>query len=345
MRNEVGTNGLTARLDGLVKAQRARGILWSSIGRLTYVLAGTVLVGVTHQSLGQLILAGLLALVGVALCVGSLQLFRRRAHLGWAALGGALFDLAVIATSPWAWRLGESAAGTMLVAQSSFQYLVFLAVALNALTLRPLLPLVLAAAAATQQVLLAGLAGRETALRLGAHADGVSLASSIWSAATILLVGFALALLARGVTRLARDAARADQESSQELDLQFEAEAGSRLGRLAQEVSERARGLRSPLRIVTLGLSNSRVCAQALVQSVEGSTAAELRTPGGIFHRNVDALNDGLRVSDEAVTRLGEMITSLEQLPEQQPGNGATPRAPVSSETGPEQRLQAPPAA
>jgi len=345
MQNEVGRTGLTTRLDALVHVHQARGIVWASIGRLAYVVAGATVIGVVHQGLGQIALAGSLALVGIALCVRSLQLARRRAHLGWAALGGAVFDVVVIASSPWTWRLGDAAAGGTLVAQSPFQYLVFLTLALNALTLRPLLPLLVALAAAAQQVLLTGLAGREAALRLGAPAEGISLAGAIWSAATIVLVGVSLAVVARGVRRLARDGARADQESAQELDQQFEAEAGSRLARLAQQVSEQAHELRTPLRLISLGLSNSRVCVQALIQSVEGSQASDLRTPGGIFHRNVDALADGLRMSEGAVGRLNEQIASLERLPEQQPGNGGTPHPPVSPETAAEPELQAPPAA
>jgi len=345
MQNEVSTPRLTTRLDALVQAQQARGIVWASIGRLLYVVAGATLVGIVHQSLGQLALAGSLAVIGVALSVRSLQVARRGAHLGWFALGGAVFDVVVIASSPWTWRLGDAAAGGNLVAQSPFQYLVFLTLALNALTLRPLLPVVVALAAATQQLLLTGLGGTEVALRLGAPAEGIATAGAIWSAATILLVGLALAVLARGVRRLARDGARADQESAQELDQQFEAEAGSRLAQLAQEVSQQAHELRAPLRLITLGLSNSRVCAQGLVQSVERSPADDLRTPGGIFHRNVDALNDGLRMSEGAVARLGELIASLEKLPEQQPGNGGTAPSAVLPQPTREPELQAPPAA
>ena len=311
--------GADSVVEHLFREREARGVIAALSARLTYLGLGVIGIPLTAVTLSDGARTMAIAFVGIAINAIALRWVMRREHVTTAGLIGVSFDVIALFLLPLSWYLavgGPHNVAASFMAKTDFAFIGFVLIGINALTLRPLYPLIVAAAMTMLNVSMIALAllDERTVISwdpIETHMGPAMQPSfQLWRVISTVAFGLLASAIARVARSTVADAVRGEVERGRILAEQAEKVAAAQLLGLTRLVAGLAHEINSPLGALMSAASSVTSGANKLEARIQDAqTLEELRD--GTTARTLRALRGSTTASELAGARLSELVDAL----------------------------------
>lgn len=308
---------VAAATDMLLREREARGLGWAARARLAYILLGAVLGPVTSSNQLELLFLFALIAVGTVMSLWVLREAKHQHRLMRAGTIGIAFDVLTCAVLPISWfhaQPGDAPAVFLLKARIDGIVLVLAAV--NALSLRPLYPLIVTGAGALVRIgfLVVALQDPRTYITwdpLKTHLEGgLHPVFFVWEVLSVLIVGALLALLTAGARKTVRVAIQAEAQNWQLREQQAQLVADAKITGMGHLVAGVAHELNTPLGTARSSFDSLRRVAERLASALQASEIGE-HDRRVLAERVLPAAASASQAGEEGLSRIASLMHSL----------------------------------
>jgi two-component system, NtrC family, sensor kinase len=302
----------------LLRSREAKGLTWSIVARLAYLIVGTVLTLYLAQSKTELIGTLVLLAGGAALASYCLFLARREERLRFVGLAGVSYDLLALAAFPIAWHYsagGSQIAPGLLMKNELFAIAMMLLI-INSVGLKPLYPAIMALGAVSIHlaVFWVTLSDPRLVLTRGAleHFMGPAVNPGFFVARmlALLLAGSFLVLLTRAARQTIHDVVELEESHLRIREEQARMIWEGKMTALSSLVAGIAHEMNTPLGALETSTTIIERCTGRLAESLNPGSIDGPHDRGA-WQSTLKHLTDSAGLMRQATTRLAGLVVSV----------------------------------
>ena len=317
----------TDQADALIAEREAKGIKTAMVIRVAYFSAGMVTTPFISPTRADALLTVAVCAVGSVIAGLALRALKRRtenppgevSNAGAVArygLVGVIYEVAVLLTLPLSWYFavgGYAQVPLSFFTKSDGVFIATALLAVNALSFRPLYPLILGVAATLQQIVFLGVATldertRWTSVVTEVHFEGgLHPWFILWRILTLALLTGIFTSLARVARRLVRRAVAAEIEQRATETAQAALVHETKMRALQRLVAGLVHELNTPLGVIIAGSSTAQSGATRIAELAPNAPNGG---PGDL-DRAARALIQSAAAQKEAGQRINHVLASL----------------------------------
>ncbi len=312
----AGKGGEQASADQLLRSREAKGLIWSLVARLAFILV------VVTLTLFSLVVAQPALLLGVCLAGGALTLYglylaRREERLRLVGRAGLVFDLLILVLVPFLWYQaygGPDVSPTYLM-KLPLTLVILVVMVYNTMALRPAYPAAVAGFSVVLQIALAVYVLRDprivstTDILQVVTGPAVSVNQLIVQVAGIALVGVFLTFLSKAARQIVHEVVEVEAENRRIVKEQARLLMEVKMTGLANLVAGVAHEMNTPLGATMSSVDTVETCTTKIDEAID--TAGDPVRKDRKVGRFLALIRDSSGVIKTAGQRMAEVVASL----------------------------------